>query len=1291
MPVDEGNNNVECDLKLLERLSKSPEKKHRLTKTESENTSSLGGKQNDDAEGKSTLKEDENGESQDEEMSHTVTLSILIALAFPPPSPANLRILDELIKNGKKTLDAPKPVYYFHVEYELLPTLGLTECDIVTYATGAKIFTGDDSKMTRTWFDGSMMWVTWEMEHTFEVSEPVAALLHEHKVLVKICNGKDTISKKTFNDKPKALRIPFPADSDSVRGLVYKVSSVWLNNQPKQKSSIGSGLSHSASKHALLDNSRESEDEPAKYQTSLALLAGIYHNEAISPDMKMKGDKSNSKLRLKQEALKKELSKAHSGMNSIMKTFKNSKTSLTETVKTEVEQFGHIEVNFKYEHLFTGERNVTFRCDSPFRPMCDAYVQVSLDKNLLPSGLERKLNPMIVTLRSVKNLPCNPSSYEKLDEDCLPVYCKYNFMDGDFVTTAGKNHSPNVYFDDTRVFFLGKYDQAELRQYIQQNKFKIYVHDRDQREKEIKQEACLFGEEYTDYNVSGSKKRAKNTKKTQKLSQRKVNEKNSVDKSSAVESLMPDLNFFAYHGVATVRLNELLQGRTKLYCETTVLPSGSPEFTGKLMRNFRREKSKVQSTSAGCDVTSMKLCAMERKLASMPLPCGEFISNGTHVKVQVKVCRPLVAGWEKWQRMLPENEQKDVFGRIVLMFEYNNKEFLNKLDKYITNVNARALNLHHFDYNIAEAALNTYKLTDEEKASKTLDILTGFHLIDGQIHLFVLEGLQNSAIKNLLSDVPREKSNENERMIEVHDSSITYNKRIYEKLDVNLTRIRLYQSLSNVVRQPLLYVRDILPKPCLDCLLKLDQMTKMHRLRNMTSSGVFPSYEMIHSLNEELGVAVTYEDFEDHQVDDTGTSESKTSYEEVHLKSILKKKKSADYEYSVEMQKSLAHFQANKPALNHIENNINEVRRISIANSLKSNKFKNKLTFVHDGGSHIYSSQKRNTNELSKNMMKKFLKNLDPKSRFAYSKDFNSSIVEPDNHDEVRNVAEKAARRRWKTQHGFKIPLKLEGKPQLHESRLEELKLAFRDNLLHSNKLQPTLQWRSHTEWNKPKEMKKYVGKTKHNYQKSLFSDEPFIDKNKNEKKDESKFVVGNPRMQFYLKNKQKRARHADKMEQILKDAPMTASLKKYPAVTLPPISVIHTTFEGDKKKSPPNSGYTIGPRNDIPAELPGNHLRIPMVTKHQPPMRLIFANNEVLTRGFQIKHGSQDFPQFSNEKILTSPELSNELMRRAAMIRQKESEDISKQASEYRIRYQPEPDDCRRNPIPPKHMFAGF
>ena len=44
------------------------------------------------------------------------------------------------------------------------------------------------------------------------------------------------------------------------------------------------------------------------------------------------------------------------------------------------------------------------------------------------------------------------------------------------------------------------------------------------------------------------------------------------------------------------------------------------------------------------------------------------------------------------------------------------------------------------------------------------------------------------------------------------------------------------------------------------------------------------------------------------------------SKQEVHLRSILKK--STEYEYSEEMQRSIAHFHSNKPALNHIENNI---------------------------------------------------------------------------------------------------------------------------------------------------------------------------------------------------------------------------------------------------------------------------------------------------------------------------------------------------------------------------------
>ena len=44
-------------------------------------------------------------------------------------------------------------------------------------------------------------------------------------------------------------------------------------------------------------------------------------------------------------------------------------------------------------------------------------------------------------------------------------------------------------------------------------------------------------------------------------------------------------------------------------------------------------------------------------------------------------------------------------------------------------------------------------LQRQQKQSLTLDIITGFHLIDGNIHLMVLEGLQDGAMQRLLNEV----------------------------------------------------------------------------------------------------------------------------------------------------------------------------------------------------------------------------------------------------------------------------------------------------------------------------------------------------------------------------------------------------------------------------------------------------------------------------------------------------------------------------------------------------------
>ena len=44
-------------------------------------------------------------------------------------------------------------------------------------------------------------------------------------------------------------------------------------------------------------------------------------------------------------------------------------------------------------------------------------------------------------------------------------------------------------------------------------------------------------------------------------------------------------------------------------------------------------------------------------------------------------------------------------------------------------------------------------LLRQQKQSLTLDIITGFHLIDGNVHLMVLEGLRCEAMQRLLDEL----------------------------------------------------------------------------------------------------------------------------------------------------------------------------------------------------------------------------------------------------------------------------------------------------------------------------------------------------------------------------------------------------------------------------------------------------------------------------------------------------------------------------------------------------------
>ena len=53
---------------------------------------------------------------------------------------------------------------------------------------------------------------------------------------------------------------------------------------------------------------------------------------------------------------------------------------------------------------------------------------------------------------------------------------------------------------------------------------------------------------------------------------------------------------------------------------------------------------------------------------------------------------------------------------------------------------------------------------------------------------------------------------------------MSFQSRLYSALDVDLCRVRLHEPLMVIVQNPLLYVRDLVTKPCFEALSRLDKV-----------------------------------------------------------------------------------------------------------------------------------------------------------------------------------------------------------------------------------------------------------------------------------------------------------------------------------------------------------------------------------------------------------------------------------------------------------------------------------
>ncbi|XP_054072233.1 uncharacterized protein CFAP92 isoform X2 [Rissa tridactyla] len=363
----------------------------------------------------------------------------------------------------------------------------------------------------------------------------------------------------------------------------------------------------------------------------------------------------------------------------------------------------------------------------------------------------------------------------------------------------------------------------------------------------------------------------------------------------------------------------------------------------------------------------------------------------------------------------------------------------------ITEINAKALQLDCYPVHLIGMALAASKLkTTLEKLSE-LDIVTGFHLLDGATHLFVLEGLKDRAIKRLWDRHFERTYREDNGQLEIlYNSQLSFHQRLYTDLEALFYRFRLCQPLFAITKQPLLYVRGTVPWACFQALSRLSFLCHSKRLRDVIHGDLLPSAEMITILSHEYGAPFTDEDLFIQKPpllsfsSDGYTAPGKVS----GVKQVVCSSLDNSNEGYVQRKKEMADKMSS--ARSHIGANIGAVRQLK--GKTKKPKFEAFRISPVDGKSVFnYSCQSLNSAELAKKCLRQEMAK-EPKKRFTYCQEYLSATFDP--VDAVAACEEFFAKSKslWLSPDGFVFPgFKSSIESNLHpqmpdEARLEELR-----------------------------------------------------------------------------------------------------------------------------------------------------------------------------------------------------------------------------------------------------------
>ncbi|XP_045846697.1 uncharacterized protein KIAA1257 homolog isoform X2 [Meles meles] len=944
---------------------------------------------------------------------HVVPCKFIISLAFPVNTGYKGKytgLMEKLKKHPKMDKPAAKFRRYYHIEYFLLPDdVEPIKVDMVLFPLVAKVFLDSGVKTVRPWHEGDKVWVSWTQTFNINVTKELLKKINFHKITLKVWDTKDKVSRKVRYYRLKNTGYSEDVGSFGkleVRSLVLNqrrlsaqaphIKEEWNQEDARDKAEkAGKHIKSLCGSHPAefetFPKIPEGDEKVLRMEELATVRWSISRETALSlgaaVSMEMKGEdherSSFSSLTNMLEKQKFQIRRKDSeGRKKSQKRGKKSQTEEETDLKTEGDwKRGTFSTELAVMPLLAGWQTLVSRGRGKSASILDCFLTLKTEGPIMTEEQKQDLNPLTIKIKCVSCLPSQPVPFHELERLCIPVYCKYRFFKTPVHRTEGRPHGSRIHFQDINVIFLGAMQPSDLREYLEGPPMVVQVHDRDRKFEEYSRKPTLFGDDPLDACLN-----------LQSLISPEETESNPFESQNKI---------WDPYGVAQVSFADLLLGQKYL---NLVVPIHSCEPKPK-HRGQDGKSRKVVGFRVPTD-------GFQRN----PMPMGNYLEANSLLKMRVDIAVPLQARAET-----PDPELSGTqFGRIIFVFDSKKISLLYGLLQDITMINAKALDLEAHPLRNIQQILSAFKMRVKIQESQDLDVLTGFHLLDGKLHLLILEGLADQGLKQLWdSHQSRITRAEQDKHKVLYNSALRFRHRLYADLETVLYQVHLFKPLSQLMKHSALYIRSSVLQKAFQALTRIYSICHHSTtLREVITRGLLPSSAMVKDLSQELGLPISQDDLADGKLMVLPSQPAPCPERFLNQKSTLAYEIQAHRDKYLRWRNTMVlKSKGREPSF--IQKNITGVYQLGKKPS-KSVVKVIRISAPAKDAVYNYSIQTLNSTELAKKELYREMAK-EPRKRFTYSQKYLSAMVEPQDSEEEEKKAKKRSRQAWLTANGFQL------------------------------------------------------------------------------------------------------------------------------------------------------------------------------------------------------------------------------------------------------------------------------